>query len=223
MTAQPATGKPGAKVAAHETSAASRVVRGVIRGLYEGDYVPGQRLAEPDLMAAFEVGRSTVREAIRRLETEGVVDVLPHKGTTIRHLTAREALDALLVIEMLIALAARQAAQRIGEGQNREIFERAWSDLQAHSAGFDTFEAVRARNRFYAAITQVSHNRELQRILPTVQVHLIRRSFRMTPTMRLEDYVNMARAILAGDAHGAEAAAREHIGKSARLVEETLR
>lgn len=204
-------------------SASARVVRGVIRGLYEGDYVPGQRLVEPDLMATFNVSRPTVRESIKKLETEGLVEVYPHRGATIRSLTAREALDALRVIELCVGLAARQAAQRIDEDTNRQVFEKAWQGLQDHRAASETFDGVRARNRFYSAITRISQNRELQRIVPTVHVHLIRRSYSMAPQVRFEDYVEIAEAILSGNAEAAEASVRSHIGKSAKLVEETLR
>ena len=48
-------------------------MRDVVRGLYEGRYVAGQRLAEPDLMRSYGVARSTVREAIKRLVAEGVL------------------------------------------------------------------------------------------------------------------------------------------------------
>lgn len=215
--------KPGNRTSGNaRLSASCRVVRRVIRALHDGQYAPGQRLVEPDMMATYKVGRSTVREAIKKLETEGVVEVYPHRGAIIRTLTAREAVDALKVIELCIALAARQAAERIGEDDNREIFAAAWEDLLAHRETMETFDGVRARNRFYGAITRISGNRELMRIVPSVHVHLIRRSYSMAPEARFEDYIEIADAIRSGQGSKAESGARSHIGKSAKLVEDRL-
>ena len=61
-------------------SSSDLIVRDVVRGLYEGRYVAGQRLAEPDLMRSYGVARSTVREAIKRLVAEGVLEFAPVPG-----------------------------------------------------------------------------------------------------------------------------------------------
>lgn len=201
-----------------ETSASQRVVREIVRGLYEGNYVPGQRLAEPELMEEFGVSRSTARESIRRMEAEGIVDVLPHRGAVIRRLTLKQAIDALLVMEACVGLAARLAAERIAEGGNRARFLAAWADLEGFRDAPEGFELVKARNRFYRAITEASDNRELQRILPTIHVHLVRRNYSIGQAARFEDYARMAETILAGEPDAAERAAREHIARTAEVV-----
>jgi DNA-binding GntR family transcriptional regulator len=188
-----------------ETSAPQRVVREIVRGLYEGNYVPGQRLAEPELMEEFGVSRSTARESIRRMEAEGIVDVLPHRGAVIRRLTLKQAIDALLVMEACVGLAARLAAERIAEGGNRARFLAAWADLEGFRDATEGFELVKARNRFYRAITEASDNREL-------------RNYSMGQAARFEDYARMAETILAGEPDAAERAAREHIARTAEVV-----
>ena len=84
------------------------LVREVLQGLAEGRYVPGQRLAEPDLMARTGLGRSTVREGLGRLAASGIVVQAPHRGAQIRHLTRRATCDVLRVTDPLLGLAARQ-------------------------------------------------------------------------------------------------------------------
>jgi DNA-binding GntR family transcriptional regulator len=206
---------PGRRAEAQ--SASARVVRAIVRGLYEGAYAPGQRLAEPELMEQFGVGRSTARESIRRMESEGLVTVLPHKGAVIRRMSADEALDALMVMELCIGLAARQAAERIAKG-GRARLEQAWRELQRFRDAPHGYDFIAARNRFYRAITDLAGNAELRRIVPSIHVHLIRRDYSMTAGVRFEDYARMAEAILAGDGAAAEAAARKHITKTATLV-----
>lgn len=203
--------------AAETPSAAARVVKAIVRGLYEGLYAPGQRLAEPELMAQFGVGRSTARESIRLMESEGLVTVSPHRGAVIRRMSAEEALDALLVMELCIGLAARQAAERVAAKSARAL-EQAWRELQRFRDTPHGYDFIAARNRFYRAITDIAGNEELSRIVPSIHIHLIRRDYSMTAPVRFEDYARMSEAILAGDAAAAETAARKHISRTAALV-----
>lgn len=199
-------------------SASARIARAIIRGLYEGEYASGQRLIEPELMTQFGVSRSTVRESIRRMESEGIVTVLPHRGAVIRKMSAAEALDALMVMQLCVGLAARQAAERIEADGARRRFDKAWRDLQECRHLSDGYDLLIARNRFYRAITEISENQELRRIIPSIQVHLIRRDYSLPSATRFEDYARMAKAILAGDGAAAEAAARRHIARTIMLV-----
>ena len=156
-------------------SASTQIVRAIVRGLYEGEFASGQRLIEPELMTQFDVSRSTVRESIRRMESEGIVTVVPHRGAAIRKMSAAEGLDALMVMQLCVGLAARQAAERIEAHGRRERFEKAWGELEECRHLPDGYDLLLARNRFYRAITEISENHELRRIIPSIQVHLIRR------------------------------------------------
>src|SRR5687767_1351220 len=75
-----------------------RASRGILRALYEGAYVPGQRLAAPDLMNEFHVGRGTIREVLQRLASTGVVKILPHRGAHVRRFTRREVTEVLDIV-----------------------------------------------------------------------------------------------------------------------------
>jgi len=199
-------------------SASARIVRSIVRGLYEGRYVSGQRLAEPELMKEFGMGRSTVRESIRRMETEGIVTVLPHRGAVIRKMSAAESINALLVMELCIGLAARQAAKRIEVDGARKRLEKSWRELQEHRHSPNGYEFLVARSRFYRTITDLSGNQELQRIIPSIQILLIRLEYSRSSHTRFEDYARMVDAILGSDSVAAETAARRHIARSITLV-----
>lgn len=203
---------PDAPVPAQSSS--DHLVGKILRGLYEGRYAPGQRLIEADLTREYGVSRSSVREALKRLAAEGTVALSLHRGAQIRALSRVEVAEVLAVVEVLTGLAARLAAGRIGIGDNRARVERAMAELAAAEAGRDAFGFARARDRFYHALVLAGGNRELARVLPTMQVHLIRVQFGPAATTReyrLEDYRRVVAAVLAGDAAGAEAAMRRHI------------
>jgi DNA-binding GntR family transcriptional regulator len=200
---------------ATRTSSSGQVVRDIVRGLYEGRYVAGQRLVEPDLMRRYQVGRSTVREALSRLAAEGVATLNPFRGAQIRQLSRREAGNILVILEVTVGLAARLAAENIKAPGASAHFRACYDELTAFASERESFELVRARNRFYRAMTRVGRNPDLQRLLFGFQVHLIRSTFSQPHEERFADYRRMADAILAQDAKAAEKAGRDHIRRIA--------
>ncbi|MCA0207351.1 MAG: GntR family transcriptional regulator [Proteobacteria bacterium] len=190
-----------------EPSGPEALVRDVLQGLAEGRFVPGQRLVEPDLMARYGLGRSTVREGLGRLAAAGIVAQTPHRGAQIRLLTRRAALDVLRVTEQLLGLAARQAAEAVAAGASAAPLIAAAADYDAA----DTLDRPRARGRYYRALTQLAGNAEIDRLLPLLQVHLIRAQLRLSRPPEGGTRAALVRAVAAGDPAAAEAAARRHI------------
>jgi DNA-binding GntR family transcriptional regulator len=207
------------QVPEEDISSPDIVFRGVLRGLYNGQYVQGQRLVEGDLALHFRVGRGAVREALTRLAAEGVVSISRHRGACVRWLTRDEVLEVLSVMEVLAALAARLAAANIEKGPNRKNLQAALKKLLEFKKSRDFPEFVRARNQFYRVLLQAGSNQELNRIFPTMHVHLVRVQFRTFLTTaeraRFKDYQSMADAVLAGDEGQAERITRRHIRRTA--------
>ncbi|MCO5163688.1 MAG: GntR family transcriptional regulator [Mesorhizobium sp.] len=196
-------------------SSSDQIVHDVVSGIYEGRYVAGQRLVEPDLMRRYSVSRSTVREAIKRLSAEGILTVHSHRGAQVRHLTRREAHGILLILELMIGLAARLAADGIMRPGSRQLFVEAFEELLKHESSVDSYEMVPARNRFYRMMAKIADNPELERILRSIQVHLVRTNLKLPQKQRFNDYRKIAKAILAGDGDAAEKAARDHVRRIA--------
>lgn len=190
-----------------EPSGPEALARDILNGLTEGRFVPGQRLAEPDLMARYDVGRSTVREALGRLASDGLVDMVPHRGAAIRRLTRREAADVLRVAAELLALAARQAAEAVAEGSSAADLVQAATD---YAAAAETGRQ-RARARYYRALAALAGNREVMRLLPSIQVPLVRAQMRDHATASAPSHAALVAAVSAADADGAANAARLHL------------
>lgn len=183
------------------------LVRDVLQGLAEGRFVPGQRLAEPDLMARYGLGRSTVREGLGRLAASGIVVQAPHRGAQIRLLGRRAAQDVLRVTDLLLGLAARQAAEAVAAGADPAPLIAAARDYDAAVPG----ERARIRARYYRALTTLAGNAELDRLLPLLQVHLIRAQLRMNRPPGRPARTALVAAVAAGRPDAAEDAARSHI------------
>src|SRR5258708_19067503 len=106
------------------SSEARRPVPDVLRDLIvSGKLAPGTRLVEMDLCRAFLRSRSPVREAIRILTAEGLIEPAGNRGGQVRRAEAVEILQTFRVIGTLDAMAGELAAERISEPQLRRIEE----------------------------------------------------------------------------------------------------
>lgn len=194
--------------------ATAAVVQGVIEDLETGRIAPGQRLAEPDLCLRYAVSRSTAREALQRLESEGVAELSRNRGARVREITLDEALQTLSVTELLVGLMARQAAERCRADAEARLRVQLTVDAVAQARAADDERAfVQARRSFYGALLEVAGNAELSRASAAVQVHVLRAQFRpwLQPRRLLAEYQDIGATVIAGDAPAAEAAARAHV------------
>src|SRR5439155_14687190 len=93
------------------------------RRVLSGDIPSGTRLRQSALAAEFGVSRTPIREALRKLQASGLVELQPHRGALVRGLSAREIRDAYEVRAELEGLAAELAAQRIQQQQLEGLHE----------------------------------------------------------------------------------------------------
>jgi len=204
----------------HGPSFSDQVVTAIKKGILTGRYVPGQRLIEADLTRGLQVSRPPIREALKRLDAEGIVVISPHRGAYIRALERSEAVDLLAVLEVTIGLAARLAATRIGEN-NKEMLVSAYERLKNKGTNAGHVE----RADFYAAIFHIASNHELTRINPVIQAHILRTQVHayLSEQDRLaqfDDYHPLTKAILAGEAALSERIVRRHLRRSRRQIEQ---
>lgn len=193
------------------TAASDRLVRSIIRAIYEGELSIGQRLVEAQIMERYGVSRSTVREAVKRLAAEGVVEVVLHKGATIRRPDRREVIELLRLTEVLVGLSARLAAERIGEPGRRDAFATESAEIIAALGTTEGHDYARQRNRFHRALQTAGGNREVGRAVSNLQLHLVRAHTFVSREAHLASYRAMRDAVLAGDGAAAEAAGRHHV------------
>jgi DNA-binding GntR family transcriptional regulator len=200
-------------------SSSDRIVRDILRGLYEGRFVAGQRLVESDLSESYNVSRTTVREVIKRLAAQGVAETHLNRGARIRRITPDEARNILSITEVIVGLAARLAAANIEENGNRALVEEVLDSVAESCRQADKLVFLHARNRFHRTLTHISCNPELDQILANLQVHLVRNRLVMDPEVREASYRSIGYAILAGDEAQAEVKARAHVRRVAELFE----
>src|SRR5271166_2767108 len=196
-----------------------RVVDAIIRSIRTGVYVPGQRLIEADLTRDYHVSRGPVREALKRLAAEGVLTLTRHRGAYVRAMSRLEVRDSLMVLEALVGLMANLAARHIGERDNAERMREAYRRLLAFKNDGGTAAFLDERRSFYDTIIQIGGNHELKRMLPLMQIHLLRMQFQayITPRDRekqFAEYETITETILSGDSLRAQKVAGLHIRRT---------
>lgn len=120
-----------------------RVVTALRQAMFDGDLSPGETLREIPLSQKLGVARSTIREALRALATDGLVARLPNRGLAVRHLTVAEVEDIFTARHLLECAAARAAAY---------CPEEALADLQR---AFDVYSDAASKGD--ASLAAVAH------------------------------------------------------------------
>ena len=200
-------------------STPDRVASAIVRGILQRKFTPGQRLTEAELTASMNVGRSTIREALRMLSARGVVELTPHRGAVIRTLTRADSQSLIEVMEVLAGLAARLAARNIDAGDNRRRLEGVAQLLRAPHSARQLASVLDERLDFYNVMFGIAANGELDRVLPLPRAHLFRTQFHAYLTASdlramILEYRGVAEAILASDEQRAEQRMRKHIQRT---------
>jgi len=156
--------------AAHERRAlVDQLASDLQQRVLSGDIPSGTRLRQSALAAEFGVSRTPIREALRKLQAGGLVDLQPHRGALVRGLSAREIRDAYEVRAELEALAAELAAVRIRHDQldrlraaQKQFRQGLAKTVEAReNGGPDVQQAVmwgRANDQFHGVIQEAAHN-----------------------------------------------------------------
>jgi DNA-binding GntR family transcriptional regulator len=206
-----------------------RVAAAVVRGILRRRYKPGERVTEAELADAFDVGRSTVREAVRILAASGVLEATPHRGAAICVLTETDCRHLLDVVEVLLGLAARSAARNIEFADNRSRLDEVAQALRRRHNSRDLRKVLDERLDFYNVMLSIAANPELDRALPAARAQIFRAQFYehlAAEDLRamIGEYRGIVDAILAGDERKSERRMREHVGNTAdRLMPRVFR
>lgn len=187
-----------------------------------GKITPGTRMMEVELAEEMGVSRTPVREAIRKLEKEGMVNIEPRRGAYASDISVKDMVDILEVREDLEGLAASLAAERITEEQSEELLRitKGYSDAIKNS---DTEKMIHFDELFHKHIVSCTGNNTLIQLSETVQELALR--FRYLYYDDFSRYENMPvehkqiiEAITSGDSQTARVVADEHVKKLKNFV-----
>lgn len=153
------------------TRVRDRVYKELRKDILLGRFRPGTWLREVDLAARLNVSRTPIREAVRRLEQEGLLVASFGRGISVRQVTFAEALDAYELRALLEGIAARQAATRL-TSEGRERLRRALERCKLPETA-EQDALLEADLEFHFAISEAAENPPLASALRALLSYFI--------------------------------------------------
>jgi DNA-binding GntR family transcriptional regulator len=197
------------------------------KAILKGEFKPGERLMEITLANRLGVSRTPIREAIRKLEHEGLVVMIPRKGAQVSKITVQELNDVLEVRKSLELLAAEKACERITPEEAEELKKRAAAFEELIDTG-DLTGLAEADVAFHDVIYNATKNRRLIQILNNLREQMYR--FRVEYLKErdvlkrlVEEHRGITKAITGHDAKEAMKITALHIDNQRQAINSSIR
>jgi DNA-binding GntR family transcriptional regulator len=200
----------------------SQVVETLRTAITSGRFAPGQRLVEKDLCDLLGVSRPSVREALRELESEGLINTIPNRGPLVSMLSARDAASIYQVRGVLEGLAAKLFAEKATPEQIQELSDSV--DRLADAYGTLDVELILvAKRAFYDVLLGGSQNVVIPSMLRTMNARITQlRRVSLSSAKRLPGSMKEIRAVLKAiknrDPEAAFQASLRHIEQASKVA-----
>lgn len=198
-------------------------VENVLRqAIMSGRFAPGARLIERELCETLGVSRTSVREALRRLEAEKLVRSVPHKGPVVAIMSKQEAAELYAIRGLLEGFAAGEFARIATDAAITQFGEKAKA-LRVQALANDQAGVLKAKTELYDVLLDNCGNGLVKEILTSLysRVNLLRATSLMHPDRlptSLREIDKLLKALKARDAQGAETAARLHVANAEKAA-----
>jgi DNA-binding GntR family transcriptional regulator len=194
------------------------VYRRLRDAIHEGQFKSGHRVMENEVADWLKVSRTPVRDAIRRLEAEGMLEHAPRHGLVVARLDRQAVMELYVMRETLEGTAARLCARHASDMELQDLADLVERERQIHG---DPEAAARHNRRFHEAIHRGAHNRYLEKSLAAVNdsMWLLGKPLMLLPhraQAALDEHARIIEAIERRDPDAAEEAARQHVRAAQR-------
>jgi DNA-binding GntR family transcriptional regulator len=140
------------------------VVKAIQSAIFSGELKMGQRIMEEELAETFQISRATVREALRRLEQVGLVQIKPRRGTFVTRLTLKEVERTCRLRAALEGLAARYASERL-TGKEWEAVKQIVEEMKAAATAGELSAFLHLDRKFHELIWTLAEDDQLEYVL----------------------------------------------------------
>ncbi|MCL2121817.1 MAG: GntR family transcriptional regulator [Clostridiales bacterium] len=194
--------------------------------IIKNQFKSGERLMETELADEMMVSRTPVREAVRKLQSEGYVIMLPRKGTYVTSLTIQDVNDVFEIRGALESMAAARAAERASSEEIAEIRQFIESEAILWDST-DLARTIRCDIQFHSMVYRASKNTKVENLINDLreQTQRLRSSTLSRPgqvRFALEEHRKILSAIEARDAKSARDASIAHVERSREVMLELL-
>ena len=192
------------------------VMTEVARRIIDGYYAPGQRLVEAELTQDLGVSRSSVREALRRLQINRFIRLEPNRGATVATPSREEIVAQFRVREVVSGLSARAAAERIGLPGNKQIMQQLLKEVDEQLERNLQTSHRPENGKFHRAINDMSGIPDIGGLLDQFNFPILHTIYFRDLTherwlQNMSEHFDIARAVYNGDPDAAEHFAKRHM------------
>jgi len=211
------------KLDLHEYKPLRDIVFDTLReAIMDGSLKPGERLMEVQLAQKLGVSRTPVREAIRKLELEGTVTMIPRKGAYVAEVSLKDISEVLEVRAALEGLAATLAAEKMDESGLKLLQEKA-SEFEAAAKDMNRDDLIKLDVEIHEIIFQSTDNQTLMNLVDGLREQVQRFRISYLSTMQnAEDIIvehrELIGALLKKDPELARNAAEKHIRQIKQFI-----
>ena len=183
--------------------------------IFSGQLGAGTDHLESELAAQLGMSRTPVREALLRLEAQGLLEVRPRKGVRITSLSPRDMAEVYEVLTELESLAAANAANAALKESDLAVLSKTISDMDKALADQNREEWAAADDAFHTELVRLGNNDRVRHVAEMMsdqvrRARLVTLYMRPEPTQSNYDHREVVDAIRAGDAGRARAVHRQH-------------
>lgn len=199
----------------------------VRQAILDLQFVPGQRLVERSLCEQLGVSRTVVREVLRYLEAEGLIEVTPHKGPIVARIRADEA-EQIYELRALLEGAAAGACARVAKTEDLAELERAIEQIEHAGKSADPLMSLRATAVFYDKMFSTAGKTIALEIVKSfnVRINALRAltiSSKGRQSSAAQEMRILYQAIASRDADGATKASERHVHNAAEVARQILK
>lgn len=210
-----------------DASLTERAYQSISSAIARLELKPGETLTQDRLARWLSISRTPVREALRRLEQDGIIHTAPGRGLIVAELTIKDAEDLLEMLALLDTQAACLAAQRRTDAQATRLVEIA-QNLMDVAERYDIEEWDRVDQPFHETLLDAAGNQYLRRSIKDVRQRLQRITYHLSrqPEHLLtgtREHVALAEAIAAHNADRAAVVQREHLDTMRTMALQLIR
>ncbi|MEM0908775.1 MAG: GntR family transcriptional regulator [Pseudomonadota bacterium] len=210
-----------------DASAAQRVLRQLRDDIISGKLRPGARIVERKLSHELSVSRTPLREALKLLESEGLIELSQNRGARVREFTERQAIDLFEVLSVVEGRAAEIAANRISPQMNQDLLRDHYAMARCFEAG-DTDGYFDLNTKIHRTIVRAADNEVLTNTHANLQMRANQGRFLAVLDVRrwsegMEEHEELIAAISRKDSTAAGEVWRRHLSKTGYWLANAVR
>ena len=196
------------------------------QAILRGEMEPGERLMEIQLAQKLGVSRTPIREAIRKLELEGLVIMIPRKGAEVAHITEKDMKDVLEVRSTLEELVVELAIKNVTDEKIEEL-KCANKVFESAIVSKDAVNIVEADVKFHDILYSMTNNARLIQIINNLREQMYRYRLeyikdRQTRNTLIQEHQEIIDSIEKKDIERAKKAILVHIDNQERTILENM-